>query len=158
MHNNIITECYADTILVEFLGFEKPNHQLGINQVLKIINQIKLQKVVGVIDDDKKKTSKDFAEFEFVKEEHKLQLLKHKTTNKHLILLKPAFEKWIFGQAEKVNVLPQDYKFKNVKAFGQQAKSINVFKNQNVKGFLNTLKQKNPDGFSQLKSWIAEHK
>ncbi len=157
-NNNVITECYADTVLVELLGFEKPNHQLGINQVIKVISTIKATKAVGIIDDDKKKTSKNFGNFELISEIEELQLKKHKTENKHLILLKPAFETWIFKQAKKVNVHPEKYNFNNVKVFANSAKSQFVFKNQKVKAFLNTLKQKNPSGFAQLKSWISAYK
>ena len=55
-HPRILPECYGDTLLVELLGFKKPNHQVeGINQVLNELEvNMPKQIAVGVIDYDKK--------------------------------------------------------------------------------------------------------
>ena len=55
-NNQIIPECWADTLLTEILGFENVNHQGGIGKVLKIFDKnFKNRSAVGIIDNDKVK-------------------------------------------------------------------------------------------------------
>jgi len=49
MNANIYTECWADSLLIEMLGFRKPNHQVGINEVIKQLLQSKANKAIGII-------------------------------------------------------------------------------------------------------------
>jgi len=59
----ILPECYADTLLAEVLGFEKPNHKANINEVAKTMKHtLKTSLAVGLIDDDKV-TQEYFEEF-----------------------------------------------------------------------------------------------
>ncbi len=155
-HFNIIPECYADTLLVEMLGFVTPNHKLGIGEVMdalakKFINN----RAVGIIDNDKKKPT-DFKEFDLVEECEGLQRRLRANTQHTIIVITPAFENWVFQNAAKVDVDPQKYGFKTAKIFRSICKRQDANQNQNLKQFINTLKQKNAPGFQQLKTWIAD--
>jgi hypothetical protein len=148
----VISECYADTVLVEMLGFEKPNHQLGIG---KVINDLKMKNwpAVGIIDDDKQKP-KELDHFQVKDEKNGIKWL---TKDKHHVLvICPAFEAWVFKNAEEVNVDPEKYGFANSKVFQKASKSQQVNKDPKVKQFLNTLNQKGAPGFVQLRQWICE--
>jgi len=96
MNSNIYTECWADSLLIEMLGYKKPNHQFGINEVIKQLLHTKVNKAIGIIDDDKKKTAPIFKNFSLIDEKESMRLLQFPSSNKYLILLKPAFEKWVF--------------------------------------------------------------
>lgn len=154
INNQIIPECYADTLLVKILGFELPNHQFGIGSVLKELKEnFKNRIAVGIIDDDKLKP-KDLDDFEIVEEIHGIKRL---TKSKHSVLIIcPVLEDWIFQNAAARNVDPAKYGFRTRKDFHKACKQVNVADNQQVKQFLNTLKQKNAPGFLQLKAWICE--
>lgn len=153
-HYQIIPECYADTLLIEMLGFARPNHQLGIGKVVGMFEKgLKNRIAVGIIDDDKVKP-KDLDAFE---NEAESEGVKKLTKGKHSILIiSPAFEDWVFENANAVGVDPAKYGFDTKQAFKKICKRENAGSNQKLKGFLNTLKQKQAPGFTQLKIWICE--
>lgn len=156
MNFHILPECYADTLLIEVLGFEKPNHQLGIGQVKNALDKsFKNSKAVGIIDNDKKKPT-DFAEFIMDVETAGIQRRFKENTRHTLLVINPAFENWIFENAEAVKVDPSKYGFRTQKYFRDICKNENASENQQLKQFLNTLKQKKAPGFIQLKTWICE--
>ncbi|MCC6460366.1 MAG: hypothetical protein IT260_07830 [Saprospiraceae bacterium] len=155
-HNQIIPECFADTLLVKILGFHRANHQGGIGRVLKVLEQnFKNRPSVGIVDDDKT-TPKDLDQFVVVEEREKVRKL-CKPNSQHVILVvSPAFEDWVFENAKAVQVNPEQYGFRTRKYFREVCKSPNVDHNQQIKQFLNTLKQKDAPGFCQLKDWICD--
>jgi len=157
-HYQVVPECYADTLLVEILGIEKPNHALNsnISYVLKRVKESRPdQKVVGIIDSDRGKSEKSLLDgFKLVEEQHGL---KKYVRGKHTILVVcPAFEGWIFKVAADENVEPAKYGFDKQKKFAQECKRQDVKRNDRVKNFLGLLKQKQCPGFIQLKTWICE--
>lgn len=153
-HYQIVAECYADTLLVEILGFSRPNHQLGIGKVIgAFAKNLKFRSAVGIIDDDKIKP-KQLDDFQMAAVQQKIKKL---TKGQHAILIiSPAFEDWVFENARVVGVEPSDYGFKSKKYFRDTCKRIDSADNQQLKQFLNTLKQKNAPGFTQLRTWICE--
>lgn len=153
-HTHILPECYADTVLVEMLGFTKPTHKLGIGAVKNsLVKDFKKGFAVGIIDNDKKKPN-DFNEFKLVEEK---EGVKKFIRGKHTILvICPAFEDWIYRNAEDKGVDPVNYGFRTRKYFRTMSKKVDASKNQDLKQFLNTLKQKEAPGFTQLKKWICE--
>jgi len=155
-HYNVVPECYADTVLVEILGFKRPNHVLNsnISMVIKTIREKQPnQLIVGIIDSDRGKSEKVLNGFELVEEQHDIKKF---TREKHTILIIcPALEGWIFQNADLKGINPKDYGFHTPKYFRQVCKKISANKNTELKRFLNDLKQKAP-GFIQLKTWICE--
>ncbi len=94
------------------------------------------------------------SEFELIEERHGIKRLgKAKHT---ILIICPAFEGWIFENANAKNVDPAQYGFKTHKDFQKACKRTDVGKNDKVKQFLNTLHQKNAPGFVQLCNWICE--
>ena len=155
-HPRILPECYADTLLVEMLGFARPNHQLGIGQVKNALDKSFRNSIaVGIIDNDKKKPT-DFAQFELAEENEGIQRRQKADTRHTLLVISPAFEHWVFENANSVGIDPATYGFRTPKYFREVCKRENASENLDLKQFLNTLKQKNAPGFAQLQTWICE--
>lgn len=156
----ILPECYCDTLLVMLLMQVVPNHQTnGIGGVLRVIeNDFSEQKAVGVIDNDKaNKTlkAKFFGEFQEVKAENHLIMLKHPNRQNYLILLCPALEKFLLKSAAECGIPEREIPFTEER-LKQLAKSKDAEKNQELKQFINRIIQKKSPGTETLKSWIVE--
>lgn len=154
MSHQILPECYADTLLVEMLGFERPNHQLSIGSALNALEKkFKNRPAVAVIDNDKVKP-KSFDQFQLADEQHGIQVWTKPETRHAVLVVCPAFEDWVFENAAQVEVSPEKYGFRSRKYFRETCKRQNVADNQQVKQFLNTLKQKNAPGLGWLRDLI----
>jgi len=141
MNWNILPECHADTLLIDLIGFKKPNHQPNIGDVINTMKSRFANKLaIGFIDDDKTKP-KYVEEFEEDQSENNLKLLKHRDRKHYLIIVQPAFEEWVFSAAENLDINPSKYKIRNLKYFKKIAKNMHVHKNENVKQLLNAIKQ-----------------
>lgn len=155
-NRSIIPECYADTLLVSLIGFKGANHALGIGEVSRLMQKnYKTRLAIGVIDADKTQP-KYFDKFESIKRVKGLEHKKHPDFNHHIIVVKPAFEKWIFAAANAVDVEPSKYGFKTEKYFKNVSKNVNVSSNDNFKQFINTINQKKSEPTETLKNWIEE--
>ena len=153
---NILPECYADTLLVEILGFPKANHQFSIGQVFKTMDtKMSKQLAVGVTDKDKKIKSKYYTSFQEEKIENGIRRLKH-PDRKHYIIEHLPLESFLFKAAKGVTVDPSKYGFDSVKSLAKLTKKQNIDKNQQFKQFLNTLLQKNAPSFLTIKNWLTE--
>lgn len=153
-HYQVVPECFADTLLVEMLGFVRANHQLGIGKVTGIFaDKLKNRQAVGVIDNDKLKP-KILDTYEQTGEEH--GIIRKSKGNHHILIINPGFEEWVMNNAAAVEVSPEKYGFKNRKDLQNACKRQDASKNQQLKNFLNTLHQKKAPGFVQLKTWICE--
>jgi len=144
---NILPECYADTLLVEVLGFKKANHQFSIGQVFKIMeDKMATRLAVGVTDKDKKITAKYYAAFQEQTMEHGVRILKI-PDKKHYLIEHIPLEKFLFQAAENVDVDPARYGFSSIRALSKITKSHKIDKNQQFRQFLNTLLQKETPSF-----------
>jgi|APTNR8051073442_1049403.scaffolds.fasta_scaffold00768_7 hypothetical protein len=152
----ILPECYADTLLAEVLGFEKPNHKANINEVAKTMKHtLKTSLAVGLIDDDKV-TQEYFEEFSEYDRKYNTILKKHPDRKHYLIVLNPAFEKWVFNAANISGIDPIKYGFRDIIAFKDATKTIHARKNHNIKNFLNAIKQKLNNPITQITQWIED--
>ena len=150
----VIPECYADTLLVEILGFKRPNHQLGIGKVLAMFKEkMKNRKAVGIIDDDKIKP-RQLDQFSLKEEKDGIKLL----TNGHhaILIITPAFENWIYQNARQVDLDPAKFGFPGAKKFREVCKRQDAKDNQELKQFLNALKQKKAAGLERLYTLICQ--
>jgi len=154
---NLLPECYGDTLLVEILGFKRPNHQTsGIGQVIKVMKEkYQTRLAIGLIDADKKITPTYFQEFQLEKEENGIKLLKHQERNHYLIMVAPALETFILQAAEDVGL--QKKPFDTLKGLKRITKSIHVRQNQDFKNFLNTLRQRKAPGFVTIQNWLKTY-
>ncbi len=151
----IMPECYADTVLVEKLGFSGPNHQLSIGKVFSTLEDKswKNRQVVGIVDDDKKKGNY----LENFQPAGESEGIKRYVRAKHTVLvISPEFEDWVFANANAVGVDPAKYGFSDRKTFQRACKRIDAGRDQKLLAFFNTLKQKKAPGFIQLQDWICE--
>lgn len=154
-HPQILPECHADTLLVELLGFD-PQHIFGIGQVLITLPRSFANRMaVGIIDNDKRKPP-DIAQFEIETTVAGIERRKKADTKHTLLVITPAFEDWVFENARAVYIDPAKYGFRTRKYFRDACKKVDAGANQQLKQFLNALKQKGAPGFNQLKTWICE--
>ncbi len=150
----VLPECYADTVLVEVLGFTKPNHQLSIGKVLSQMESAHANKaMVGIVDDDKRKPGY-FQKFTQTEECEGIK--RYQKDSQVILVISPAFETWVFENAAAAGVDPGKYGFSDRKSFEKACKKQDAGKNTSLKNFLNTLKQKQAPGFKQLRDWICE--
>jgi len=73
-----------------------------------------------------------------------------------LIVLNPAFEKWVFNAANISGIDPIKYGFRDIIAFKDATKTIHARKNHNIKNFLNAIKQKLNNPITQITQWIED--
>ncbi len=103
MEENIIPECYFDTLLVKtMLNVKNVNHQKSCFKVETTVKGID-DFALGIIDKDKKEIAylKDFiAEIT----NDNLILWKHRTKQHYFIQLIPAIEIWILNAADESNL------------------------------------------------------
>ena len=153
----ILPECYGDTVLVESLGYKKPNHQTsGVGQVIRIMDEkFKNSIAVGVIDKDKKMTAKYYQEFTEIETKNGIAKMKH-PDKKHFFITHAPLEAFLIQAADDVDVDITRYGFKDVKSLMKITKSINIGQHQRFKDFLNTLNQKNTPSFVTMKLWLQE--
>ncbi len=161
--NNVVPECFADTVLVEMLGFTFPNHasSSNVSQVFKIVKEnFASGKIVGIIDSDRGKSEKIMKrdvvlkKFNLIEEQNGIK--KYTLDNQTILIICPAFEGWVFENADSKSIDPAKHGFHTPEYFRKVCKDVNAKKNQPLKQFLNTLKQKKAPGFEQLKTWICE--
>lgn len=153
----LLPECYADTLLIEILGYKNPIHQPSISEVANAMAHkgYKNQLAIGVIDKDRNMPAY-FADFEVLKTAKSLELKKHSPKKHYTIILCPAFEVFIKTAAEEVEVDLAKFGFGNLKYFKSICKSIHAARNQELKQLLNTINQKQAPSVEQIKIWINE--
>ncbi len=153
---NINPECYADTLLISLMGFERPHHKLGIGEVADEMKRMSVGRVaVGMVDDDNR-IPDYFKAFE-TESLNNYFIFKYLPQQKrYLLVVTPAFERCMFNIAEALEVNPEKYGFKSEQQFRAITKNRNVHNNQNVKQFLNTLIQKKASPLQDVKTWIVE--
>lgn len=156
-HPQIIPECYADTLLIEMLGFKQPNHQPGIGSVINAFSKKDLRNrlAIGIIDRDKVQP-KSLDHYEIIGEDSGIQIRKKPQTRHWVLVISPAFEDWIYTNANAVGVDPANFGFNTRAIFRSTTKRTDVGKNQQVKQLINTLKQKEAPGLAKLQSLISD--
>jgi hypothetical protein len=154
----ILPECYGDTLLIEILGYSKPNHQQpgGINRVLDTLEKkYPGQTAVGIIDKDKKITPAYFQNFQKQKETNHLILRKHRQRNHYLILVIPALERFLLTAAAECGIPDTEIPFTE-KRLKDISKTQHADSNQQLKQFMNRIIQKKAPGTETLKTWLNE--
>jgi hypothetical protein len=154
----IIVECYGDNLLIKQLKYEVIEVHSGINEVGRLMQDYKGNRLsIGIIDADKKIFSKYLQSFKEIKKDSNIIFNKHADKNHYLIKICPAFEKFILQAANEVNVTRQKHKLPiNDKAFYKLVKSREVKKNQNFINFVNAIVAKNPPSIAFLQKCINE--
>jgi hypothetical protein len=100
---NVISECFIDTNLIEFLLNAKVNHQHCCNNVIKTLNNKKDEFSIGIIDNDKRAVAY-IKDCEKIRETKRLKFFKHKERNQYLITIFPAADGFILNCAKEQGV------------------------------------------------------
>ena len=157
----IFPECDADTLLVKLLlqrGF--PNHQKNIHKVAKALelhNDDTLF-VIGLVDNDKAKNVptylNGFTEVINHKKEEGLTILRLEGTEKYIIRLHPAFERWILFVAENCGINPAEFGYGNFEKLRSESKGDSVYDNIALNRFIKAVIHKNPPAIQTLRYWL----
>lgn len=156
--SRIIVEGEGDLLLIKLLMRVTPRNEKGIGNCLNTLKSVKTsQEVVLVCDNDKdrRKNLEQISDLRKNSPEIEHRTLKERE-NRHLLIIKPALEKWILKAADSVEIDMGKFGFQSEKHFRNISKSVQVESNNNFKNFINTINQKNAPAFVQLKNWINE--
>jgi hypothetical protein len=163
----IIPECDSNTLLVELLlQKDRPHHGKGITEVIKALlkhptNEI----VIGFADTERFTRDKHYPELlefnEIVEnklETEKIIIYKKPTTNKYLIRIHPAFEKWIWEIAIENGIDPNEYGISSYEELERLSKHYRTNQNPQFKKFVNAVVRKDPSPapIQTLRQWIVK--
>jgi len=157
MDNNILPECYIDTILIEALvptskGY---NHKKGCPAGAKAMQEeFNDTFALGIWDRDKR-VIPYLSQFESINKIHDVELLVHPNKH-HYLILHPVIEKWLYEQAEQTNLLPENFKLpKEWKDFKKISKKTtdNNKHTDDIKKLAKALKNNNAPGITVLTKW-----
>jgi len=113
--------------------------------------------VVGLVDNDKaEKTPPFLRKFDVIQNTDDLIILKEKESEKHLIKLVPAFEKWIWKVASDCDIPPSQYGYNKWEDIKNITKTDAVFMNGNFKKFINAVIDKDPPPIQTLRFWLSK--
>ncbi len=158
MSLSIIPECYADTELINILGFKKSNHSPSIGEVAnKMQKHYSTRLAIGVIDNDKPGSIPNyFQSFEIQSSFDDYEIKKLPNSQHYLIVLKPALEQFLLNISNSLGVSADNYGFSNLENLKRVTKKRNVSKNQDFTSFVNTLSQKKGSPLIDIKSFLQE--
>lgn len=147
----VLPECFGDTLWTRFVLERSVNHCYSGGAVANAMKDRENQFALGIVDNDKTKPSY-FGEFDDIKASDGLRLLQKRNSKHFVIFIDPAIEKWLLDRARDGNIR-HEYTLDTLK---KVMKSQNVEKDQKLKNFLNTIKQKNIKGVNDFKDWCNE--
>jgi hypothetical protein len=158
MHNFILPECYADTTLIEVLGYKKTNHQSGVNNVLKIIKEkYSNKKSIGFIDKDKRNGDREYKLYLTIKSEFNGSLLlKQKPNSQNYLIEHPNMEMWLNSMADSLNVDKSKFGVNDLLTNKDKYKKQSILKDVHFRNFINALSQKPKSPLQTVKNWIDE--
>ncbi|MFN8713498.1 MAG: hypothetical protein ACK5Z2_11660 [Bacteroidota bacterium] len=161
----ILTECYADQMLVKAIGYEPVETHEGNSGIVNLLCDKKREfygkRAVCIIDADKR-MPEHFTTIKLRHQSTKSNISIHKIPNTlhHVIILKPAIEKWLLEAGEAVGVKPENHKLpKDFAQFRNMLKDQQIRKNNDFKNYLNAIheKQKKVKGhFGALRIYIED--
>lgn len=156
----LIPECHADTALVRFLtdGFPNIDHESGIHNVVKNFIEVKDQTcfLVGLIDDDKRKPSY-LGGFKVIKSTNTVSLCQMPETKHYVIVLKPALEKFLIGEAGAVGISLSTFGLSDdLKTLCKTTKKPQIETNKGYLEFLSALKDQKSPGLIVLEAILND--
>lgn len=155
----ILPECYADTAVIEVLGFNKPNHIQSIGQVINSLNKNYNGKLgIGFIDRDKaRKGDAENTKYQTIKTAYNNTLiLKCKPNTKNYLIEHPNIEKWLNDIANDLGIEKSNYGVNDLLTNKKRYKSQGIGRDIHFKNFINALSQKPKSPLQTVKNWIDE--
>ena len=157
--NNILTECYGNTLLIRLVRSLNPNHlpDQGIPEIASKMQKRESPKPVVAVVDYKDKQPPYLKEFEQTEadEEGRIVLFKKHGVNHYVVYLIPAFEDWVADQSNRFDIDLKNYGLKNSK-FLKQFKNIGSDPKKQMNHLLNDLKQKPDSPFLTIEKWLDQ--
>lgn len=156
---NVISECFIDTNLIEFLLNAKVNHQHCCNNVVKTLNNKKDEFAIGIIDNDKRAVAY-IKDCEKIREINRLNFFKHRTRNQYLITIFPATDRFIFNIAKEEGVNLSDFDLPTeFKDFLEETKTETSNKDQRFKKLFKEIKNhKEISLLQKVLTYLCENK
>jgi len=153
-----IPECHADTALVRFLSGDFPNidHESGIGNVVNNFKTVKDQRfrLVGVVDDDRRKPPY-LDDFQIIQSSDNVSLQKKPSAEHYIIVIKPAFEKFLLNDAESVGISLADFNLPaSLKPLCKETKKPQIEKNEDFLNLLSKLKYLQAPGITVLDTFL----
>ncbi len=161
MSKFILPECYADTTLIEVLGYKKPNHIQSIGQVINTLNKNYKGKLgIGFIDRDKaRKGDAENTKFKIIKSDFKdTLLLKQKPNTQNYLIEHPNIENWLDSMAYDLEIDTNQHGVDDLKTNKNRYKKNSISKDEKFKNFINALNQKHNSPLKTVTKWIEELK
>lgn len=162
MSKFILPECYADTTLIEVLGYHKSNHIKGIGQVINVLDKSFNNKLgIGFVDKDKNgKSKRENTEYILIlKSAHSNSLiLKQKPKTKNYLIEHPNLEKWLFNMGNDLSIDLDKFNVQDLLTNKEKYKSQNIYIDSKFRNFINALAQKPNSPLQTVKNWIEELK
>ena len=159
MKTGIITECYADTLMLKIATRNNPNlqHQRGCNNVSKTMREKFADTLaIGVIDYDKK-LPPYLNEFTEIETFGSLKLYKHAVKLHYFITIYPAIEKFLQETAIQTKINPVDYNLPaDLNGLKIITKSVTSNNNADLARFFRALVNKKAENLVKIAWWIAE--
>lgn len=158
----IISECYAETIVVEILcnQFEiscEKQHSSGIQEVSKILskNIASSQILIGWVDKDKCNNPIYLSEFEIIISNSNFTFKKHKLYNQFLVVVNKGIETLILNGVKELELNIEDYNFSNhVKHLSKFTKKTSIANNVDYKRLINDFCTLKFSSFIELQKQI----
>lgn len=156
---NVISECFIDTNLIEFLLNAKVNHQHCCNNVVKTLNNKKDEFAIGIIDNDKRAVAY-IKDCEKIREINRLNFFKHRARNQYLITIFPATDRFIFNIAKEEGVNLSDFDLPTeFKDFLEETKTETSNKDQRFKKLFKEIKNhKEISLLQKVLTYLCENK
>jgi len=153
----IVTACYAETLLVNKLGFPTENHQNGDGQVINILdntNRISpAQVLIGVMDKPVGGSPSHipnlYADIDTAP--YGLFLKQRKNSNRYIIYINEVFEEWI-QKISKTKNIPRPFPMDDIK-FKSEMKRGTDWK---IISYIERVTQSNTQTFNKVRNWIQE--
>jgi hypothetical protein len=158
MKTGIITECYADTLMLKIITRGNPNlqHQRGCNMVSRTMQEKYFDALaIGIIDYDKK-VPPYLSEFAEIETSGALKFYKHPTKSHYFITIFPAIERFMLETAAQSNINLSDYNLpSDLNGLKAVTKSETSIRNADLERFYKALVRNNANNFSKIAQWIT---
>lgn len=157
MHTpQVLSECYADTVLIQLLVPEPlvVVHIYGIPNVAKELKEAELEQKmgvrIGVVDNDKRSPTY-LSAFDTVLEQHNVCLKRRGESNHYLLVINKAIETFLLWNAAEVAIDLVNYGFPTeVKLLGKSLKTTAIGSDPDYLRLLTDLHARNAPGFLTL--------
>ena len=160
MKIRFLPECHVDTTLITFFvkNAAPIDHESGLNEVARAMKNVKDKEflLVGLVDKDKIQP-KYFDDFQEISSNHGVIFKQKPQTEHYLIILAPAFEKFLLQNITSIGLDLSNYGFPNdLKSLTKLTKKAAIKDDENFQKLLQDLKKSNAIGFIEIENILQK--